>query len=186
MANQVHGSHKNGEKNYFKWGKGSWECCLKQEFKTLYWKYSGFLIGWVVTVNHPLTKSLPRINSSFFLLFVSNTEYALEGMMHQSFGHLIWRADSLDKTLNTGKYRRQKEKRMTEDGMVGWHHQLKGHEFEQAPGDGEVQESLAMLQSMRLQRVGHNWATEQQQIVAGHEPSPFCLLNSILMETSAY
>ena len=45
---------------------------------------------------------------------------------------------------------------MTEDGMVGWHHQLKGHEFEQAPGDGEVQESLAMLQSMRLQRVGHD------------------------------
>ena len=28
---------------------------------------------------------------------------------------------------------------MTEDEMVGWHHQLKGHEFEQAPGDGEGQ-----------------------------------------------
>ena len=27
--------------------------------------------------------------------------------------------------------------------MVGWHHQLNGHEFEQAPGDGEGQESLA-------------------------------------------
>ena len=26
---------------------------------------------------------------------------------------------------------------MTEDEMVGWHHQLDGHEFEQAPGDGE-------------------------------------------------
>ena len=26
--------------------------------------------------------------------------------------------------------------------MVGWHHQLDGHEFEQAPGDGEGQESL--------------------------------------------
>ena len=26
---------------------------------------------------------------------------------------------------------------MTEDEMVGWHHQLNGHEFEQAPGDGE-------------------------------------------------
>ena len=31
---------------------------------------------------------------------------------------------------------------MTEDEMVGWHHQLKGHEFEQAPGDGEGQGSL--------------------------------------------
>ena len=26
---------------------------------------------------------------------------------------------------------------MTEDEMVGWHHQLDGHEFEQAPGDGD-------------------------------------------------
>ena len=32
---------------------------------------------------------------------------------------------------------------MTEDGMVGWHHQLNGHEFEQILGDGEGQESLA-------------------------------------------
>ena len=31
---------------------------------------------------------------------------------------------------------------MTEDEMVGWHHRLKGHEFEQAPGDGEGQRSL--------------------------------------------
>ena len=30
----------------------------------------------------------------------------------------------------------------TDDEMVGWHHQLKGHELEQAPGDGEGQESL--------------------------------------------
>ena len=32
---------------------------------------------------------------------------------------------------------------MTEDEMVGWHHQLNGHEFEQAPGDGKGQGSLA-------------------------------------------
>ena len=31
----------------------------------------------------------------------------------------------------------------TEDEMVGWNHGLNGHEFEQAPGDGEGQESLA-------------------------------------------
>ena len=35
------------------------------------------------------------------------------------------------------------EKGMAEDKMVGWHHQLNGHEFEQAPGDGEEQGSLA-------------------------------------------
>ena len=32
---------------------------------------------------------------------------------------------------------------MTEDEMVGWHHQLSGHEFEQTQGDGEAQGSLA-------------------------------------------
>ena len=32
---------------------------------------------------------------------------------------------------------------MTEDEMVGWHHQLNGQEFEQTPGDGEGQGSLA-------------------------------------------
>ena len=31
----------------------------------------------------------------------------------------------------------------TEDEMVGWHHSLNGHEFEQGLGDGEGQESLA-------------------------------------------
>ena len=31
---------------------------------------------------------------------------------------------------------------MTEDEMVGWHHRLNGHKFEQAPGDGEEQGSL--------------------------------------------
>ena len=31
---------------------------------------------------------------------------------------------------------------MTEDEMVGWHHQLNGHEFGQAPGDGEGQRGL--------------------------------------------
>ena len=51
-------------------------------------------------------------------------------------------ANSLEKTLMLGKTG-QKEKGMTEDEMVGWHHRLDGHEFEQAPGDGEGQGSLA-------------------------------------------
>ena len=38
----------------------------------------------------------------------------------------------------------QEEKGMTtEDEMVGWHHQLSGHEIEQTPGDGGGQGSLA-------------------------------------------
>ena len=46
--------------------------------------------------------------------------------------------------------------------MVGWHHRLSVHEFEQAPGDGEGQGSLACWQSKGLQRVGLDRATEQQ------------------------
>ena len=34
---------------------------------------------------------------------------------------------------------------MTEHGMVGWHHRLDGHEFEQALGDGKGQGSLALV-----------------------------------------
>ena len=37
----------------------------------------------------------------------------------------------------------QEEKGATEDEMAGWHHQLAGHEFEQAPGVGDGQGSLA-------------------------------------------
>ena len=36
-------------------------------------------------------------------------------------------------------YYRQKERRVAEDEMVGWHHQLNGREFEQTPGDSEGQ-----------------------------------------------
>ena len=53
------------------------------------------------------------------------------------------------------------EGRGTEDKMVGWHHRLNGHEFEQTPGDGEGQGSL-VLQSMGLERVRHDWVTEPQ------------------------
>ena len=49
--------------------------------------------------------------------------------------------------------KRRKEEEMTEDEMVGWHHRLNGHEFEQAQKDGEGQGSLACCSS---QRVGHD------------------------------
>ena len=39
---------------------------------------------------------------------------------------------------------------MTEDEMVGWHHQLHGHESEQALGVGDVQESLACCSTWGL------------------------------------
>ena len=50
---------------------------------------------------------------------------------------------------------------MTEDEMVGWHHRLSKHEFEQAPGVGNGQGSLACCSSWG-HRVGHDLVTEQQ------------------------
>jgi len=55
------------------------------------------------------------------------------------------------------------EKRVTENEMVRWHHQLNGQEFEQTPGDSEGQGSLACC-SPWGRRFGHDLATEQQQV----------------------
>ena len=59
---------------------------------------------------------------------------SLEGLTlklkHQYFGHLMWRVESLEKSLMLGGIGGQEEKGMTEDGMAGWHHRLDGHEFE--------------------------------------------------------
>ena len=49
----------------------------------------------------------------------------------QYFGHLMERVDLFEKTLRLGKMEgRQEEKGMTENEMLGWHHQLNGHGFE--------------------------------------------------------
>ena len=74
-------------------------------------------------------------------------EYSLEGLMLklklQYFGHLMWRTDSLEKTLMLAQDWRQEEKGTTEDEMIGWHHQLDGHAFEQGLGVGDGEGSLA-------------------------------------------
>ena len=75
-------------------------------------------------------------------------EYSLEGLMLklklQYFGHLMWRTDSLEKTVMLGKTegrrRRGRQRMRWLDGITE-----------------------SMLQSMGLQRVGHDWATEQQE-----------------------
>ena len=48
----------------------------------------------------------------------------------QYFGNLMWRTDSLEKTLMLGKIEGGRRRGMTEDEVVGWHHQLDGGEFQ--------------------------------------------------------
>ena len=75
-------------------------------------------------------------------------EYSLEVLMLklklQYFGHLMWRQRPLiRKDSDVVKDWRQEKKGMTENEMIGWYHQLDGHEFEQALGDTEGQVSLS-------------------------------------------
>ena len=59
---------------------------------------------------------------------------------------ILWSPDAksqlIGKDPDAGKDWGQEEKGTTEDEMVGWHHRLNGHEFEQTPGDSEGQGSL--------------------------------------------
>ena len=66
-----------------------------------------------------------------------NPENSLEGLMLKLKLQYLWPGKEPD----AGKDWRQEEE-TTKDEMVGWHHWLDGHEFEQAPGDSEGQGSL--------------------------------------------
>ena len=73
---------------------------------------------------------------------------------------IVWPLDAKSqltgKDSEAGKDWRQEEKGVTEDEMVGWHHQLNGHEFEQVPEDGEGQGSLVCCSpwdEIRLQHI---------------------------------
>ena len=99
------------------------------------WRIGAFeLWYWRRLLRVPWTAR--RSNQS--ILKEINPEYSLEELMLklklQYFGHLVWRTDSLEKTLMQV---------MTEDEIVGCHHWLNGHEFEQALGVSDGQGSLA-------------------------------------------
>ena len=75
-----------------------------------------------------------------------NPEYSLEGLMLklklQYFGHLMLKADSLEKTPMLRKIEGRRRRQAAEDELVGWRHQLNGHEFEQTQGNSEGEGSL--------------------------------------------
>ena len=73
-------------------------------------------------------------------------EYSLEGLMLKLklryFGHLMQRSDSLERTLMLGNIEGRR-RRGWQYEMVGWHYRLDGQQFEQVPGVGDGQGSLA-------------------------------------------
>ena len=96
---------------------------------------------WIRFLRVPWTAR--RSNQS--ILKEISLQYLLEGLMFklklQYFGRL--KSWLIGKDSDAGKDWGQEEKCMTENEIVGWHHQLNGHEFEQTPGDSEGQGSLA-------------------------------------------
>ena len=65
----------------------------------------------------------------------------LDSAIHQHESAMI--NQLLGKDSDAGKHRKQKETRVAEDEMVGWYHQLNGHELGQILGDSEGQGGLA-------------------------------------------
>ena len=106
------------------------------------------------------------------LLKEINPEYALEGLMLK-FHLILWPSDAKNQLIrndpDAGKAWRQEKKGMTEGEMVGWHHWLNGHEFEQAPGNGKGQGSLDQGSPLvhgvvKSQTWLSNWTTTTEKI----------------------
>ena len=80
----------------------------------------------------------PKGNQSW--IFFGRTDAEVETL-------ILWPPDAknwlISKEHDAGKHRRQEKKGTSEDEMVGWHHWLSGHEFEQDPGVGDIQGNLA-------------------------------------------
>ena len=89
---------------------------------------------------------------------------------------ILWPPDAknwlIGEDPDAGKDWGQEEKGTTEDEMVGWHHQLNGHEFEQAPGDGDGQGSLACCSPWGHKALDMterlNWTSDSQR--RSHNP----------------
>ena len=100
-------------------------------------------VGLEKTLESPLdSKEIkpvkPKGNQSW--IFIGRTDAEAEAL-------ILWPPDAkswlIRKDSDTGESWRPEEKGTIEDKMVGWHHQLNRHEFEQTLGDGEGQGSLA-------------------------------------------
>ena len=93
-------------------------------------------------------------------LFIGRTDGKAEAPV-------LWHPDVkrqlIGKDPDAGKDWGQEEKGAAENEMVGWHHWLNGHVFEQTLGDSKGHGSLVCCSPWGHKRVGHNLVTEQQQ-----------------------
>ena len=156
-----------------KYGSESWtikkaECWRTDVFQLWCWRR----LLWV-----PWTER--KSNQS--ILKEISPECSLEGLMLklklQYFGYVMWRTGSLEKILMLGKT--EGGRRGWQDEMIGWHHWLDEHEFEQVLGIGDGQGSLACCKPWGCKEsdkmsnwivVFHNWWAELQFLLRGIMP----------------
>ena len=103
---------------------------------------------WTVVLEKTLKslldcKEIQSVNpkGNQFWIFIGGTDAEAEALI---LGPPDVKSQFIGKDSDAGKDWRQEKKGMTEDKLVGWHHWLNGHEFEQALGDCEGQRSLSM------------------------------------------
>ena len=105
--------------------------------------------------------------------------YSLEGLMLklkvQYFGHLMPRSDLLEKTLMLWKIEGRRRRRQLRTRWLLWHHEFNGHEFEQAPGDGEEEGSHVCCslwdhkESDRTEQLNNNIDIDNTLVVTSEE-----------------
>ena len=119
--------------------------------KAEHWRTAVWTVALEKTLESPLdSQQIQPVNPK------GNQSWTFIGRTDAKAGALIlWPPDAkiwfIGKDPDARKDWGQEEKGMPEDEMVGWHHWLNGHEFEQIPGDSEGQGSLVWLQLMGSQ-----------------------------------
>ena len=118
-----------------------WELDHKESWALKNWCF------WTVVLEKTLERPLDYKEIRLVNPKEISPEYSLEGLMLnlklQYSGHLMQRTDSLEKTLMLGKTEGMRRRGWQRKRWLDGHHRLNGHEFEQAPGVGDGQVSLA-------------------------------------------
>ena len=142
-----------------------WELDHKESWAPKSWCF------WTVVLEKTLESPLdckeiqpvcPKGNQSW--IFIGRTDAEAESP-------ILWPPDAKNrltvKDPDAGKDWGQEEKWATEDEMVGWHHRLNGHEFEQALGGGEGQGRLVCCspRSHKDQAQLSNWTTTNGHVL---------------------
>ena len=137
-----------------------WELDYKKGWVSKNWCFWTLVLG--KTLESPLDcKEIkpinPKVNQPWIL--IRRTDAKAEAPI---LGPPDANSQLIGKDPNAMKDWRQKEKRMAEDEMVGWHHQSNGHELGQTPGDGEGQGGVACCSPWNCKELETTWLNNKR------------------------